>query len=73
MAERKSGSALRDPSCGGTAHSTALAPLRPPPTGTARWPTSELLRSDTHGVISLTLSPNGYDWDFRPFAGKKLA
>jgi hypothetical protein len=49
---------------------TGGAPLRPPPTGTARWPTSEVLRSDTYGVISLTLSPTAYDWDFHPVAGK---
>ncbi|HXG95545.1 MAG TPA: PKD domain-containing protein, partial [Gemmatimonadales bacterium] len=33
-------------------------------------PNSEARNSDTHGVLKLTLRPNGYDWQFVPQAGK---
>ena len=39
----------------------------PLPTAT---PNSEVRRDDTFGVLKLTLSPDGYDWEFLPVAGK---
>lgn len=35
-------------------------------------PNSELRNSDTFGVLKLTLSKNGYDWQFIPEAGKNF-
>jgi hypothetical protein len=31
---------------------------------------SEIVNSDTFGVLELTLRPTGYDWRFIPEAGK---
>jgi acid phosphatase type 7 len=35
-------------------------------------PNSEVRNADTHGVITLTLHPNGYDWQFVPVAGESF-
>ena len=32
-------------------------------------PNSEVRNNDTHGVLKLTLSPDGYSWEFLPVAG----
>ncbi len=33
-------------------------------------PNSEVRNNDTHGVLQLTLRPDGYDWRFHPVAGR---
>jgi hypothetical protein len=35
-------------------------------------PNSQVRNADTHGVIKLTLHPDGYDWRFVPVAGKSF-
>ena len=51
---------------------TGGTPLRPPPAGTPRWPASEVLRSDAHGVVAFTLQPASFTWEFQPVAGQTL-
>jgi fibronectin type III domain protein/calcineurin-like phosphoesterase family protein len=36
-------------------------------------PNSEVRNSDTYGVLTMTLRPTGYDWQFVPEAGKTFA